>query len=94
MLMQKVPFDEVGSCSMDKESQQKYVARKWSVEWILKNHHRTFMWKRRTSKKGKKGKTYCDSFSMELSVAIYQNNPSKVGKTIRPDSNYRGTGKQ
>ena len=28
---------------------------------------------------------------MELSVAIYQNNPSKVGKTIRPDSNYRGT---
>ena len=53
------------------------------------------MWKKeKKGKKGKKGKIYCDSFSMELSVAIYQNNPSKVGKTIRPDSNYRGTGKQ
>ena len=52
------------------------------------------MWKKEKGKKGKKGKIYCDSFSMELSVAIYQNNPSKVGKTIRPDSNYRGTGKQ
>ena len=29
---------------------------------------------------------------MELSVAIYQNNPSKVGKTIRLDSKYNRAG--
>ena len=54
-----------------------------------KKFNTKMMWNR--VKKGKKGKTYCDSFSMELSVAIYQNNPSKVGKTIRPDSSYRET---
>ena len=62
-----------------------------SVEWFNKPPL-NICEKRKKGKKGKKGKIYCDSFSMELSVAIYQNNPSKVGKTIRPDSKYNRAG--